>query len=58
MALNTETSTMNVGSSPATPVNPGDTITETVFQQMLNILNELSTHVHVFYDDYTTACGG
>jgi hypothetical protein len=27
-----------------------------VFQDMLTILNELVSHTHIFYDDYSTAC--
>lgn len=31
-------------------------ITTTTYIQMLNILDELVSHTHIFYDDYTTAC--
>lgn len=37
-------------------VGVGQAITASTYQQMLNILDELVTHTHVFYDDYTTAC--
>lgn len=36
--------------------NAGDTIDTTTFQQMLNILDNLTDHTHVFYDDYSTNC--
>jgi hypothetical protein len=50
--LSTKTTT-----SPAVPnVNPGDPITSTTFEAMLNVLNELVNHTHIFYDDYSTAC--
>lgn len=32
------------------------TITADTFQQMLNVLNDLVSHNHTFYDDYTTVC--
>lgn len=31
-------------------------ITTNTFQEMLNILDSLVTHTHIFYDDYSTAC--
>ena len=31
-------------------------ITADTFQQMLNVLNDLVSHNHTFYDDYTTVC--
>lgn len=34
----------------------GDKIDEQVFDQMLDILKDLTNHTHIFYDDYTTAC--
>ena len=47
-----------------TPSNPrvtekqkGDKIVEDeVFKEMLSVLNDLTGHTHVFYDDYSTAC--
>lgn len=41
------------GFSPFT----GDLIVDaSSFAQMLNVLNELVDHTHIFYDDYSTAC--
>lgn len=34
----------------------GDEVTPTTFIQMLNILDNLTDHTHVFYDDYSTNC--
>jgi len=31
-------------------------VDDATYQQMLAILQELTDHTHVFYDDYTTAC--
>jgi hypothetical protein len=36
--------------------NTGDTITANDFIQMLNILDNLTDHTHIFYDDYTSVC--
>jgi hypothetical protein len=33
-----------------------DTITADTYRQMLDILESLASHTHVFYDDYTTVC--
>ena len=31
-------------------------IDDSTYQQMLAVLENLTDHTHVFYDDYTTAC--
>ena len=36
--------------------NAGDTITADTFRNMLNVLESLASHNHIFYDDYTTVC--
>jgi hypothetical protein len=33
-----------------------DTITADTFRQMLDVLEQLASHNHIFYDDYTTVC--
>lgn len=33
-----------------------DTITADTFKQMLDVLEQLASHNHIFYDDYTTVC--
>ena len=43
--------------TPAVPsVGPEQQITDQTFKQMLDVLNELVSHTHIFYDDYSTAC--
>mgnify|MGYP006271545207 CR=1 FL=1 len=45
------------GSYNVAYVNTGtDIISAATFQSMLNVLNELANHNHIFYDDYTTVC--
>lgn len=39
-----------------TTVATDDTVTAATFQDMLAVLNELVSHTHIFYDDYSTAC--
>lgn len=36
--------------------NAGDTISADTFNQMLDVLDDLATHSHIFYDDYATVC--
>lgn len=33
-----------------------DTITADTYRQMLDVLEALASHNHIFYDDYTTVC--
>jgi hypothetical protein len=42
----------------STPPNKsaGDLITADTFRQMLDVLESLQSHNHIFYDDYTTVC--
>lgn len=42
--------------APAPARVAGDEVTASSFDQMLNVLNELIDHTHIFYDDYSTAC--
>jgi hypothetical protein len=50
--------TASAASSSTIPAakNAGDSIQASTFQQMLQILDDLTDHTHVVYDDYTTAC--
>ncbi len=43
------------GSTPSNK-NSGDLITADTFRQMLDVLESLQSHSHVFYDDYNTVC--
>jgi hypothetical protein len=49
------TSTAVVGSEvPAKAA--GETITADTYRQMLDVLEALASHNHIFYDDYNTVC--
>lgn len=48
-------STMQTRAAPADK-SSGSLITASTFSQMLNVLEDLVTHNHTFYDDYTTVC--
>ena len=50
---NTSTTSSGV---EVTQKNVGDTITTDTFVQMLNVLDNLTDHTHIFYDDYSTNC--
>ena len=54
MAADNTTGSGNGGSVTSKAV--GDDITTDTFIQMLNILDNLTDHTHVFYDDYSTNC--
>lgn len=43
--------------APTVPtVAAGGEVDDKTFQDMLAVLNELVSHTHIFYDDYSTAC--
>jgi hypothetical protein len=49
------TSQADVGSDvPAKAAD--DTISADTFRQMLDVLEGLASHNHIFYDDYNTVC--
>jgi len=50
------TSTGGVANPVPATKNPGDTISADTFNQMLDVLEQLSGHAHIFYDDYSTVC--
>lgn len=54
MAENVTGTTMS--NPEVSAVSSGGDITTTTYTQMLNILDELVNHTHIFYDDYVTAC--
>jgi endonuclease/exonuclease/phosphatase (EEP) superfamily protein YafD len=39
---------------PAKATN--DTVTADTYRQMLDVLEQLASHNHIFYDDYNTVC--
>ena len=54
---NENTSTTPATDAPAvSSKNSGDTITADTFRAMLDVLEDLAGHNHIFYDDYTTVC--
>lgn len=50
-----DTSSVNSGTS-AGQQNSGNLITPANMQQMLDVLENITDHTHVIYDDYSTAC--
>lgn len=42
--------------TPVIPETPGEKVDDATYQQMLNILADLTDHTHIFFDDYSTAC--
>lgn len=58
MAQNSETVTDYADGTqpPADATKDVTIIGQQNYQTMLTILNNLATHNHIFYDDYTTVC--
>jgi hypothetical protein len=50
---NTSSANTRAGSAN---VAAGDSITASRYQAMINVLEDLISHSHTFYDDYTTVC--
>lgn len=50
------TSTTDVGFDVAAKTAGTDTITADTYRHMLDVLESLANHNHIFYDDYTTVC--
>jgi hypothetical protein len=43
--------------APAVSTKAADnTVTADTFRQMLDVLEQLASHNHIFYDDYNTVC--
>jgi hypothetical protein len=51
-----DTSQFNTGSTVPAEKAVEDPISANTFRQMLDVLESLATHNHIFYDDYTTVC--
>lgn len=49
-------SSTSTGQNQAPSKSSGQPIDDTTYKEMLNILQDLTDHTHVFYDDYGTAC--
>lgn len=50
------TAVKNVSAPAVATVAAGAQVSVATYQSMLNVLNELVSHTHIFYDDYSTAC--
>jgi hypothetical protein len=50
------TTTKDTSSGTVTTKSTGNTISADAYNQMVAILEELTDHTHVYYDDYSTAC--
>lgn len=55
MAIENTTQFDSTVVTPATKA-AGDTVTADTFRQMLDVLDTLAAHNHIFYDDYNTVC--
>ena len=55
---NTTSWTSNAGMTNDTvpAKTTSDTITADTYRQMLDVLEQLASHNHIFYDDYNTVC--
>ena len=53
---NENTSTHNTGEEEVAAKSAGDTISADTFRAMIDVLEDLAGHNHIFYDDYTTVC--
>ena len=49
-------SSYTLSNAGAANVSTSNTITTTTFTQMIDVLEALANHNHIFYDDYTTVC--
>lgn len=56
MATTNENTSTYSGSGAASDKTAGQTITADTFNQMINVLETLASHNHIFYDDYNTVC--
>jgi hypothetical protein len=54
--MSESTSTKTTAAGTVATVTAGNEVNAATFQNMLSILNELVSHTHIFYDDYSTAC--
>ena len=50
------TSTKDTGATTVSNKNSGNTISADSYNKMVAILEELTDHTHIYYDDYSTAC--
>lgn len=50
------TTTKDTSAGTVANKSSGNTISADAYNQMVSILEELTDHTHVYYDDYSTAC--
>jgi hypothetical protein len=50
------TSQFDTGIATPAEKTAGDTVSADTFRQMLDVLESLASHSHIFYDDYNTVC--
>ena len=55
-SINTSTNTVSSASPPPTSVSTGTAIAANTFQQMLQILDDLTDHSHTTIDTYSNVC--
>ena len=53
---NENTSTTAVAADSVSAKSKDDEITADTFRAMIDVLEDLQGHSHIFYDDYTTVC--
>jgi hypothetical protein len=51
-----DVSTFTTGSTIPAEKAAADTVSADTFRQMLDVLESLASHSHIFYDDYNTVC--
>lgn len=57
MAQSNNTTSNNATDKEDVPTKlVGDTVTADTYLQMIDVLESLASHNHIFYDDYTTVC--
>jgi hypothetical protein len=56
MANEDTSAASGITSGAVSAKSSGDTISADTFNQMLDVLDDLATHSHIFYDDYATVC--
>lgn len=57
MATSSElTTSVSVSATGASNTSNSDVISAATFNQMIDVLEALAQHNHIFYDDYTTVC--
>lgn len=57
MATSSElTTSVSVSATGASNTSNGSVISAATFNQMIDVLESLANHNHIFYDDYTTVC--